>query len=257
MGRATILYDDRIPAAALSGAATVGGLPLANLQDSQPRKVARWSGTSCHIVADLGAPSLVGLVALHGTNLTAAATRRVRLSSSDGTGEAGDVHDSGAAAAGADPRYSGTAVYVLAANASARYLRIDLADASLSFIDVGLVLAGPAFRPARNYSFGAAFGYVEAGSADASPIGVMFANRRGRRRAVSLRFAFATEAEAMTDHMELSRIAGATENVVVVPDPGGAYRAQQALVGLVADTTEIRNDAFNVWSRTIQVIERA
>lgn len=256
MGRATILYDDKIAAATLSGAATVGGLPLANMQDPQPTRVARWSGTTGYVVADLGASYSIGIVAIGGTNLTSAATRRVRLSTADATGAAGDAHDSGTAAAGADPRYSGNMIHVLAANVSARYVRVDLTDATRSFIDAGLFLAGPAFRPARNYQFGAAWGYQDAGGAEASPVGKLFANRRGRKRVATLRFAFATEAEAMVDHMELSRIAGTTENVLVVPDPDGTYKAAQSIIGLIDDVTEIRNDAYNVWSRTISIVER-
>jgi hypothetical protein len=256
MGRATILYDDKVAAATLSGTAPAGGLPLANLQDPQPTKVARWSATTAFVVADLGATFSIGLVALGGTNLSTSATRRVRLSTVDTTGAAGDAHDSGTAAAGADPRYNGTVLHVLSANVSARYVRVDVTDATLSFIDAGLFLAGPAFRPTRNYSFGATFGYQDAGGAEQSPVGKLFVNRRGRKRVATLRFAFASEAEAMVDHMELSRIAGATENVVIVPDPVGTYVAAQSLIGLVEDVTEIRNEAFNVWSRTITVVER-
>lgn len=256
MGKASILYDDRVRSAILSGAAPAGGLPLAHLQDPQPRKVTRWIGTSGFVVADFGASVPVGLVALTGTNLTAAATRRVRLSSVDATGAAGDVHDSGVAAAGADPRHNGAVFYPLAADLSARYLRVDLADASLSFLDVGLLLAGPAFRPARNMSFGWSVGWQEYGTNEPSPVGVRFTARRGRCRALALRFDFATESEAMGHHMEMARIAGATENVAVLPIADGAYLAQQAVVGLVQDVTEVQNRFFNIWSKTITIAER-
>jgi hypothetical protein len=99
-------------------------------------------------------------------------------------------------------------------------------------------------------------GVKDLGAFQRSPVGKLFANRRGRMRVATLRFDFATEAEAMVDHMELSRIAGATENIVVVPDPDGTYKVAQSLIGLVDDVTEIRNDAFNVWSRTISIVER-
>lgn len=256
MGRAVIMYDDRVPAATLSGTAPVSTLPLTNMQDPQPRKVARWSATTAYMVADFGAAAPIGLVALSGTNLTTSATRRVRLSSADATGAAGDVHDSGTAGAGADIRYNGTVIYHLSADASARYLRVDITDATLTWLDVGLFLAGPGFRPSRNFQYGMSLGYQEFGIAEASPIGVRFASRRGRGRAISLRFDFASEVEAMTNHIELARMSGGTENIVVVPDPDGTYKAQQAIVGLVDDVSEIKNTLFKLWSRTINVVER-
>lgn len=256
MASAYILFDDRVAAAALSGAATLDGLPLANLQDPQPRKVARWSGTSGYVVADFGAAVPIGAAVIHGTNLSAAATRRVRLSSVDATGAAGDVHDSGTAVAGASTVYNGSFAYTLTADASARYLRVDLADTSLAWIDAGLLLAGPVFRAARNFSYGAAIGYRESGRNEASPVGVTFTTRRGRARALSLRFDYATAAEAYAQLLELQRIAGVTQNVAIVPDPGGLYAAQRLLVGTLQDLTPISNSYFNIHSTTLSLVER-
>jgi hypothetical protein len=256
MARGVILYDDRVAAATLSGAATVSGLPVSNMQDPQPRKVARWSGTTGYVVADFGASVPVGMVAVAGTNLSTGATRRVRLSSADATGAAGDVHDSGTAAAGADPRYNGSFGYVLSSDLSARYLRVDFTDATLSFIDAGLLLAGPCLRPGKNFAFGWSLGYRDMGQADVSPIGTLFASRRGRGRVVDLRFPYATAAEAMTGFLEMKRIAGITENVAVWPENDGTYKTQQLVIGLVADALPIRNDAFNVWSDQATVVER-
>lgn len=257
MAKAVILYDDRIRGAVLSGAATAGGLPLANLQDPQPRKVARWIGTAGHVVADLGGATPVGLVAISGTNLTAAATVRVRLSTVDATGDAGDAHDSGVIGAGADPAYNGAVFHYLgAADKIGRYLRVDFADSSLSWLDVGLLLAGPAFRPGRNYSFGYSLGFQDYGLNEKSPIGITFTSERGRCRSAALRFDFATSAEAMGAHMELSRLCGVTRNIAVVPNPDGPYLAAQSIIGTLDDVLPVSHSAFNVWSRTLSIVER-
>lgn len=256
MAHAYLLYDDRVPAATLSGAATVAGLPVTNLQDPQPSRVARWTGTTCHVVVDFGAATPVGMVVLAGTNLTTTTTRRLRLSSTDATGAAGDVHDSGTAAAGADARFNGSFAYMLAADLAARYLRVDLTDAGLAFIDVGLLMAGPAFRPGRNFSFGHELGYQDFGLQEPSPVGTLFASDRRRVRATTLRFDYATEAEAMAALLEMKRITGVTRNIAVVPNPGGAYPASRLVVGVVADLVPIRNNAFNIWSDVVSVVER-
>lgn len=256
MTNAYLLFDDRVPSATLSGTSPASGLPLANMQDPQPRKVARWLATTGYVVADFGSSMPVGAVIVHGTNLSAAATRRVRLSSADATGAAGDVHDSGTATAGASPNFMGSFAYTMASDLSARYLRVDLTDTSLQWIDIGLLMAGPTYRPTRNFSFGWQLGYREFGLTDQSPIGVTFASQRGRGRAINMRFAFATAAEAHTQIFELQRIAGATANVAVIPDPSGTYKAQQLIVGTLADLVPIQNDAFNVYSATVSVLER-
>lgn len=256
MANGYLLFDDRIAAATLTGDAGVAGLPLANLQDPQPTKVARWQATSGYVVADFGAAVPVGGLVLHGTNLSAAATRRVRLSSADATGAAGDVHDSGAAAAGVLATYRGSFAYMLSSDLSARYLRLDLADASLSFIDAGVLLAGPVFRPARNFSYGASIGFQEFGRNERSPVGITFTSQRARARALSLRFEYASASEAYGHLLELQRLAGITRNVALVPDPGGTNAAKQLMVGTLQDLTPISNTFYNIHSTTLSLVER-
>lgn len=256
MANAYILFDDRVLAATLSGLAPVSTLPLANLQDPQPSKVTRWTATSAHVVVDFGVSTPIGAVVAAGSNLTSSATRRVRLSSTDATGAAGDVHDSGTASAGASSSFRGAFAYTLSADLSARYLRLDVADATLTFIDLGLLLAGPAWRGARNFSYGAAIGYADFGVSETSPVGVTFTSQRARARSINMRFDFASELEAHTQLLELHRIAGITQNIAVIPDPAGSYRAQRLVVGTLEDLTPIINSQFNIWSTSLSVRER-
>ena len=76
------LYDNAMRAATLSSAqATVGSMPLSNLQDPQPRRRTRLMGGSASIIANLGANLSVDCAALISTTLAAGATVRARVGS--------------------------------------------------------------------------------------------------------------------------------------------------------------------------------
>jgi len=76
------LYDNAMRAATLSSAqATVGSMPLSNLQDPQPRRRARLMGSSASIIANMGANVSIDCAALISTTLGAGATMRARVGS--------------------------------------------------------------------------------------------------------------------------------------------------------------------------------
>jgi len=83
------LYDNAMRGATLSSAqATVGSMPLSNLQDPQPRRRTRLMGSSASIIADMGASVSVDCAALISTTLGAGATVRARVGSEAGIVEA-------------------------------------------------------------------------------------------------------------------------------------------------------------------------
>ena len=83
------LYDNAVRGATLSSTqATVGTMPLSNLQDPQPRRRTRLMGSSAAIIADMGANLSVDCAALISTTLGAGATVRLRLGSEAGIVEA-------------------------------------------------------------------------------------------------------------------------------------------------------------------------
>ncbi|MGE3932346.1 MAG: hypothetical protein AB7F67_03800 [Rhodospirillaceae bacterium] len=119
------------------------------------RKWRTVTGTvAATLIADLGAQVSVQAVALVATNLTAAATRRIRLSTADATGAAGDALDTGTGLAGIDTRW-GLLGYIAAAAATGRYLRLDLSDVSgaISSLEAGRLVAGPLTFPEHGFVF--------------------------------------------------------------------------------------------------------
>src|SRR5690606_12075449 len=88
----------------LSDAATIttpdtvaSSLPLANLQDYRPSRVARWIDTAATLVVDLGANYAITTAALLGISGTETITGRLRLAANEGDLTAAPLLDTGAA----------------------------------------------------------------------------------------------------------------------------------------------------------------
>lgn len=214
----------------MSSGTAVTSLPATNVQDG--RLSVRWRSTATtdFLLVDMLAASLVGWVAWAGTNLSAAATRRVRLSTTDATGAAGDAHDSGTAAAGVDPAYD-LLLYILPADVTGRYLRLDVTDTSLSYLEGGRLWAGPTFRPATNFAAGAQSLLKDLSVVRQAESGEIYADRRPQQRGVRLTLPRVTSAEMSGFLDPLRRSAGLTGDVMVCRDPAGTNLSRDTLVG--------------------------
>lgn len=253
MANAAILWRDWLGQAVLTSSGTESALPLANVQDDQPAKVARLTGNSVWLAADFGVARQVAGVALAGTNLTPTATLRVRLGNDGSTWSV----DSGIVDPLADPELNGLGAHLLASGGGAyRHLRLDIADAALAWIDLGCVLAGPVFRPTRNFSYG-----WQAGEEDLSAVaegegGQMYVAARPQRRRLALSFRAATEADVYDEVRAMMRHAGGRRNVYVEPRPGHAYAAQDRLFGLLRTVRLVEQPANRLYSHGFEIVER-
>ena len=126
-------YDNVAKGAVLTSAqANVPSMPLANLQDAQPRRRARLNAASATIDMDLLAALPVDCVGLLSMTLSTNATIRVRLAN---VGSFATVlADTGTINAEAQDEAQGNVVLVFPAPVTARYLRIDLTDGAAAFM---------------------------------------------------------------------------------------------------------------------------
>ncbi|MBR0649499.1 hypothetical protein GXW78_07500 [Roseomonas terrae] len=260
------LYDDVTARAAsvTAAAATVPTMPLSNLQDPQPRVRTRFMGSSAAILFDLGASRPLDCVAPLSGTLTASATIRVRLSTADITGAAGDAWDSGVGPAATGDEANGNVVVVRAAGpATGRYLLVEVTDAALSEIDIGLVVAGALWRMTRAQSWG----YQE---------DRMILDRRDRNGYTGAEFpapalsnprfaAFETRylgvSEIATQYRAMVRRNGAVRDVLWVPDTGLSrvemnLRSIWGAVVQPGQADGMTRTAFPGWSRSWRVVER-
>lgn len=125
----------------------------------------------------------------------------------------------------------GKALWLAPADApsAARYVRINLSALAGAYCQIALAAIGKAFQPARNYSYGAAFGVRDLGALDYSPRGVI-SRRRGAKlpgKGLSLRALRREEVEERLQ--DLLEELGNTDPVVLVTDPAEHAQRQKRM----------------------------
>lgn len=105
------------------------------------------------------------------------------------------------------------------APASGRYIRIAIGPVNTAPLQIALVAVGRRFQPARNYSFGAAFGVRDLGELDYSPRGVVLHRRGIKLRGMGLTFRSLRREEVEDQLQRLLEQVGVTDPVVLVSDP--------------------------------------
>jgi hypothetical protein len=219
--------------AVLSANTTAPGFPASNLATDDIKEVWRASiGTqSSWILADLGASRTVGVVALVNTNLLFASVMRVRVSTVDATGGAGDAHNSGLVASGCDPVYR-IFVYVLPTPATGRYVRID----ATAFVemDAGRMITGPTFQPSRNLSFGVEDVFQDHSRITQSLSGVRWIDREEIQRGVRGTFNGLNIAEARDELREINRVLGVNRDFLMLRDADSTNKGRDSLWGYLA-----------------------
>lgn len=253
---AGFLYD--IASATFTSAeAVTPSLPITNLADPQPRRRARLTGVAVSIVADFSAARAIDCVALISTTLTPSATIRARLGTVLNTW----TTDTGTVNAEAQDAAQGNVILTLASPVTARFLRLDIADAP-AFTDIGLCIAGALWRTTRSIAYG-----IEEGRE--------ILDRRDRNAftgaefpvpaIINPRFARFTlpvisDAEVRDNHRALVRL-GAARDGLVIPDlaDGLAERNRRAIYGALnlpggGAGTIMR--AYSISERSFSITER-
>ncbi len=280
---AAILWRNLADAGTLTASAEEPAMPVTLLLDPHIGRHWRAVAASAWVVVDLGSVQSVDTIALFGLNLTASGTVRARLSASDPSGVTGIVHDSdwpsasgtvligGTAAPGAtveltvdatdaDDQTFGSAVlaswvYPLPAPVSARYVRIDLADASLGWIEAGRIVIGLRTQFGINFDYGWSRARVDRSRQSESRGGQRHIDRDNSYRTITLTFSALTEAEAETwDTIDLE--AGTHSDVLLITDPTAADLPAASIWGLLDSLEPIPNPYFATFSRSLKINER-
>lgn len=156
---AAFLHDDKVAAVGADTATSTtatASMPLSNLIDPQPRLRARLPSNSVTIQVDFGASTTLGCVALISTNLTSTAT--VTVTQSNASDMSAPTYAPGSASANTSSQANGNVVLLHATAAAGRYLRLLVADAALTYIDIGRLVAGPLWTLSYSWAYGIAEG---------------------------------------------------------------------------------------------------
>lgn len=251
-----ILIDDHVRRyGTVSAGSQNTSTPASNLRDTQ--LAVKWRSASgvnsTHLLVDLGAQRSLDTVAVIATNLTASATWRMRLSTTDNTGAAGDAHDSGVISANVDPRFNGNAIYLLNAPATGRYLRVDITDTALQFLEAGRLICGAAWRLTYNYRFGWSVAAVEEAGILQTWGGAEWRDARPVRR--RLRAEVLLTRQEYEQHGQELLLAGGSRDILFVLDPNSSNRGRDSIFGRLAPI-ELRNPYPSRYSAIVDVTER-
>lgn len=210
--------------ATITAASAAASMPATNLNKVQPSDV--WRSTSLssqYIEIDLGGAKAVNLAALLFTNLTSAATIRIRAATSQANLTAAPGYDPGTT----NPAWAGATQNVdrphtlsfLAAAQTYRWWRFDLTDAAnpAGYFEAGRVFLANAFQGTRNYSYGAGRGFNDLSTVKDGFGGQQLIENKGKRPVLSFEAAWLTAAEQET-MLEIERNAVDAQLLMLNPD---------------------------------------
>lgn len=255
MARVAMLYRNEPDYGTVGAAHAVSTLPATFLQHPSLGNVWRTPAdvTSSAVTADLGASRAIRVVALLACNLSAAGTARVKLSDVDAS--SAELYDSDALdPAGVDTIYQ-SFVHVLPAEVTARYIRIELADGSLDYLEAGRLVAGALWTPDYNY----AWDDIERGTVDDSPrelsiAGEPWVESRPARRRVRIALPWVSATELATHLDAMGRIAGRKRDVLVILDHEAASVPQETYWGLMTEAPAALGTGLRAFRQSIEVI---
>lgn len=268
MANASILATNLADDGVVSADAEEDTMPASLLQVTHVRKRFRSSNPSVAILCDLGAladvdtVALLGLASSLGTRRekpSAAATVRLRISTVDATGAAGDALDTGVLASGSqwfDHAY-GSLVWAGAAAVSGRYIRLDFADAGADYVEAGRLVAGERATFSANFRPGSGRGRTDLSRKTQTQGGQTLIERKARRRTLDLAFDWVTLADWEAIVEPIDRDSGVTEDILVILDAEADNVPQGAIWGLMADISPVSFAAIpDVFSKQYRIEER-
>lgn len=268
MGNCLFAYPDRTLAATLSGGSWSTTLPLANLKDRLLTKLARSTNAlaaSTKFDADLGALRNLRLLALLGSNLSAAATVRWQLYTDSGYTQL--VHDTGAlpmpwAALDAEvlTNWRPDLWHVLPSTQSGRYLRVTILDTAnaAGYVEFGRALAMPAWQPAVNLNWGNPIHYDHSATTIERALGgPRYAARRRGLRVQTVDLAHLSPDEGHQALLEMQRTLGRDGELFFVHDPDqtGFWRRQRSYLATLDEIDPLESPYIDNHATTLRLQE--
>lgn len=256
--RLVLGYADKVATAvSLTSAAANPAFPAAELATVQPGEIFRTSdGTnSAAILVTFGAQVTFQAVLLAATNLTPAATWRIRVSTADVTGVAGDAYDSGTASAGVSTEWR-RALKIFPSAVTGGFLLVNLTDASLPFLEAGILRALTVWNPSRGYRFGWKRLTRDWSKVPTGPNGQQWPRLGPVQRGVEFGMPAIPDAEWAASADPMARYSGISRDVMACMDAGAADLGREIYYGLLEQPLEYERPTFGAWSTAVRLWDR-
>lgn len=239
--------NNNITVADVTAGSAVASLPTDHLQTDDIKEIWRSDIGSTFILADIGSSLTLGVTAL--INCVTDPNVRIRYSTNDSVGLAGDAYDSGFIPTTAVAPFR-KLIHFIEPGVLGRYLRID------GIHEAGRWMAGRAWIPGHNVQYG-----LERTFRDHSRHGLSlglneFIGRKARQPGLRFSLAFLTELEVTAEVYELNRIVGSSVDILVCLDINSANIGRDTLWGLLTDTVPPRLVGFNNWNADFTMWDR-
>lgn len=252
-----LAWDNKLDGATLSAGSEIVSLPAANVQ--QPHLSRKWHTAagvkSSYLLADMRASVTCALLAILGTNLTPAATVRLRASDVDPTATGSLLLDTGVLAGGVKAGYG--AIYKAFAATTARYWRLDPEDLALpDNLQVGRVFLGPSWEPSVPQLYDWSVTPLDPSAVVESYGGQEYADERPQRRVLRFVLDWMDEAEMYGNAFALARANGVVRDVLAIHDINGAYLPEQAVWGRLTESQPLVRRSLRIFQQKFTVKER-
>lgn len=237
----------------ITASSTSGSMAAALLKNQMVARKWRAASNTTYLLIDLGAVKSIDTIVLGGLNLTAGGTVRVRMSATNSSATSAIAWD-GYAEPMIRPALS-MHVWIKAAPVSARYVRIDLADTSLSWVEAGRLVIGARRHMTINMDWGWSKGREDLSKITQTAGGQSLIDKRGSRRTMSLTLSNLTDAEADWWH-DIDATVGLTGDMLFLFDAAYADLPSVSIWGRMDALEPIANPYLETYSRSVKIIER-
>lgn len=252
--RAAILYDNLADAGAVSASAAAPLLPASQLQSVHMGRKWRALTNTASVRVDLLSVQPVDTISLLGTNLTASAAYRVRVSTTDPEAQMGVVFDT---MDRSDIDAVHPDIFALADEpAEGRYVRIDMTDDALTFLEAARVVVGQRHQFGINYGYGWGIQWVDRSRITESRGGSLFVDREKKYRMANLPFEHIKPSDRYGVVEDVDREAGTSRDVLFFTNPDSDRLGRDTIWGLIEQASPTVEAYYQGFSKTYTIRER-
>lgn len=259
MANAALLTDNHALAGGVSASSQALAMPASNLLTPHPSERWRSLMPEAFFVLDKGSLRTADTVMVKGLTIGPNATIRLRLSSVDGDGAAGDVFDSGSIVSGSvnlDCEYF-AAVWLLPTPAIWRYTRVDIVDPDADAVEAGCIVDGLREAFAHNFAPGGSVQFVDRSRVATSAAGLSLVWPDNWYRKIDFNFEWVVTEQRYGLIERMDRINGRRLNVLLIADTASSNLARDSFYGLVTDLTPITfAQAVEIYGKQLRIDER-
>lgn len=258
MANAAIAFPNLSDAGSVAASTAIVAAPASTLQN--PHVARKWRGTNGD-TEFIRTSALTGFdtVLLRGLNLTSAGTTRVRVSSADSSGQAGDVFDSHEITGLVDEAF-GTLLVLLPALVDG-FVLIDMQEPGADVIEAGRLCVAPRMEFSVNFSWGWSEQWIDRSRETESRGGQSFIDPDVTYRSWNMQFGNLSRTERAVIQ-QLDRLNGTKRDFLMIKDTDSDTFGPDSLWGRVKQIDPIlqpggyRVDGGLISTKSFQMFER-